>query len=162
MERAEVELQDRVVSINRVAKTVKGGRNMRFQAVVVVGDGHGRVGKGTGKAAEVPAAIRKAKDDAIKNMITVTTAGTSIPHRVVGHFGAGRVLLMPDKPGAGVSAGGAVRAVLELAGIKDIRSKSLGTSNPLNAVNATIDALNSLRSVEEVAKIRGKSPEEIL
>lgn len=162
MENYEAEIQDRVVRINRVAKTVKGGRNIRFQAVVVVGDGHGRVGMGTGKALEVPAAIRKAKDEAVKNMIDVTMDGTSIPHRIVGEYGAGKVLLMPATPGTGVISGGSVRAVMELAGIRDVRSKSLGSSNPLNVVAATMEALKALRSVEDVAKVRGKSPEEIL
>ncbi|AVM41961.1 30S ribosomal protein S5 [Fastidiosipila sanguinis] len=158
----EPEIMDRVVSISRVAKTVKGGRNMRFRALVVVGDGHGRVGAGIGKSIEIPEAIRKAKESAIKSMVDVTTDGTTIPHRYIGEFGAGKVLVMPAKPGTGVIAGGAARAVVELAGIKDIRTKSLGTANPLNVVNATIDALGKLRAVEDVAKTRGKNPEEIL
>ena len=161
MDRNEPELMDRVVSIQRVAKTVKGGRNIRFQALVVVGDGHGRVGKGVGKSIEIPEAIRKAKEAAIKDRITITMDGTTIPHRYIGQFGAGRVLVMPAQPGTGVIAGGPVRAVMELAGVKDIRSKSLGSQNPLNVVSATIDALKNLRSVEEVARVRGKNPEDI-
>ena len=156
------DLQERVVSINRVAKVVKGGRNFRFSALVVVGDENGNVGMGMAKALEVPEAIRKAIQDAKKNMISVPLVGTTIPHEILGHFGAGKVLLKPASEGTGVIAGGAVRAVCELAGIKDIRGKSLGTSNPRNIVNATMDAFENLKSVEEVAKLRGKTVEEIL
>ena len=156
------DLQERVVSINRVAKVVKGGRNFRFSALVVVGDENGNVGMGMAKALEVPEAIRKAIQDAKKNMISVPLVGTTIPHEILGHFGAGKVLLKPAPEGTGVIAGGAVRAVCELAGIKDIRGKSLGTSNPRNIVNATMDAFENLKSVEEVAKLRGKTVEEIL
>ena len=156
------ELMDRVIHIGRVAKTVKGGRNIRFSAVVVVGDGHGRVGKGTGKSIEIPEAIRKAKEEDKRNMIEVPIDGTTVPHSYVGRFGAGEVLIMPAKPGTGVIAGGPVRAVMELAGIKDVRTKSLGTNNPNNVVNATFEGLKAMKSVDEVAKIRGKNPEEIL
>jgi small subunit ribosomal protein S5 len=156
------DLQERVVSINRVTKVVKGGRNFRFSALVVVGDENGNVGVGMAKALEVPEAIRKAIQDARKQMISVPLVGTTIPHEIIGHFGAGRVLLKPAKEGTGVIAGGAVRAVCELAGIKDIRGKSLGTSNPRNIVNATMQAFESLKRVEEVAKLRGKTVEEIL
>ncbi len=157
-----LELQERVVNINRVAKVVKGGRNFRFSAVVVVGDENGHVGVGTGKALEVPEAIRKAIQDAKKHVIEVPLVGTTIPHEIIGRYGAGEVLLLPSKEGTGVIAGGAVRAVCELAGIKDIRAKSLGTSNPRNVVNATLQGLNSLQTVEKVAKLRGKNAEEIL
>lgn len=156
------DLQERVVSINRVTKVVKGGRNFRFSALVVVGDENGNVGMGMAKALEVPEAIRKAIQDARKNMISVPLVGTTIPHEILGHFGAGKVLLKPAREGTGVIAGGAVRAVCELAGIKDIRGKSLGTSNPRNIVNATMDAFENLKRVEEVAKLRGKTVEEIL
>ncbi len=156
------DLQERVVSINRVTKVVKGGRNFRFSALVVVGDENGNVGMGMAKALEVPEAIRKAIQDARKNMISVPLVGTTIPHEIIGHFGAGKVLLKPAREGTGVIAGGAVRAVCELAGIKDIRGKSLGTSNPRNIVNATMDAFENLKRVEEVAKLRGKTVEEIL
>ena len=154
--------KERVVSINRVTKVVKGGRNFRFSALVVVGDEKGNVGMGMAKALEVPEAIRKAIQNARKNMISVPLVGTSIPHEIMGKYGAGRVLLKPSKEGTGVIAGGAVRAVCELAGIKDIRAKSLGTSNPRNVVNATMDGLMGLKRVEEVAKLRGKTVEEIL
>lgn len=158
----ESELKERVVSINRVTKVVKGGRNFRFSALVVVGDEAGNVGVGMAKALEVPEAIRKAIQDARKNMISVPLVGTTIPHEVLGEFGAGRVLLKPSKEGTGVIASGAVRAVCELAGIRDIRTKRLGTSNPRNVVNATMQALKDLKRVEEVAKLRGKTVEEIL
>ena len=159
---AELDLEERVVSINRVAKVVKGGRNFRFAALVVVGDKNGHVGVGIGKAQEVPEAIRKASQDAKKHIFTVPIVNTTIPHQVTGIFGAGRVLLKPAGEGTGVIAGGPVRAVCELAGIKDVRSKSLGTSNPQNIVNATVEGLKSLKTAEQVAKLRGKSVEEIL
>ena len=157
-----LELEERVVNINRVAKVVKGGRNFRFAALVVVGDKNGHVGVGIGKAQEVPEAIRKASQDAKKHIFTVPIVNTTIPHQVTGIFGAGRVLLKPAGEGTGVIAGGPVRAVCELAGIKDVRSKSLGTSNPQNIVNATVEGLKSLKTSEQVAKLRGKSVEEIL
>ncbi len=157
-----LDLQEKIVSINRVAKTVKGGRTMRFSVLMVVGDGAGHVGAGSGKAAEIPDAVRKAIDDAKKNMITVPMVNTTIPHEVIGEFGAGRVLLKPAGEGTGVIAGGGVRAVLELAGIRDVRTKSLRSNNPRNMVNATIEGLKSLMVAEEVAKLRGKSVEEII
>lgn len=159
---AELDLEERVVSINRVAKTVKGGRNVRFSALVVVGDKNGHVGVGTGKALEVPEAIRKATQDARKHIIEVNLQNTSIPHQVTGIFGAGRVFLKPAREGTGVIAGGAVRAVCELAGISDIRTKNIGTNNPRNTVNATIDGLKKLVTVQSVAKLRNKSVDEIL
>ena len=156
------EFEERVVTINRVTKVVKGGRRFRFAALVVIGDKKGRVGFGTGKAQEVPDAIKKAIESAKKNLITVSTVKTTIPHEVTGIYGAGRVILKPASEGTGVIAGGAVRAVLELAGVKDILSKSLGSRTKLNMATATINALKSVKSVEEVAKLRGKKVEEIL
>ena len=159
---ATLDIKEKVVALNRVSKTVKGGRTSRFSALVVVGDENGHVGYGMGKAAEVPDAIRKGIDEAKKNMITVPRVGSSIPHEIIGEYGAGRVLLKPAAEGTGVIAGGAARAVLELAGIRDIRTKCLRSNNPKNVVSATVQALAALKSVEEVAKLRGKKPEEIL
>ena len=156
-----LDLQEKIVDINRVAKTVKGGRTMRFSVLMVVGDGNGHVGAGTGKAAEIPDAVRKAIDDAKKNMITVPMVNTTIPHEVIGEFGAGRVLLKPAGEGTGVIAGGGVRAVLELAGIRDVRTKSLRSNNPRNMVNATIVGLKDLIVAEEIAKLRGKTVDQI-
>ena len=160
-EREQSEYIEKVVYLNRVSKTVKGGRVMKFSALVVVGDGKGKVGYGLGKAAEVPEAIRKGLEDAKKNMITVATSGTTIPHEVIGEFSAGRVLLKPAPDGTGVIAGGPVRAVMEAAGIKDIRTKCLRSNNPQNVVAATFEGLKSLRTPEQVAATRGKAVEEL-
>jgi len=161
-EREQSEFIEKVVSLNRVSKTVKGGRVMKFSALVVVGDGKGKVGYGLGKAAEVPEAIRKGIEAAKKNMITVTLSGSTVPHEIIGEAGAGRVLMKPAAPGTGVIAGGAVRAVVEAAGIKDIRTKCLRSNNPNNVVAAAFQGLKAMRGPEEVARIRGKSVEEIV
>lgn len=157
-----LDLKEKVVNIGRVTKVVKGGRNFRFSALVVIGDENGYVGVGSGKAAEVPDAIRKGIEDAKKNLMRVPLVGTTIPHETIGVYGAGQVLLKPAAEGTGVIAGGPVRAVLELAGVRDIRTKSLGSSNPTNMVRATIEGLSQLHTAEEIARLRGKSMEEIL
>ena len=159
---SKLELKETIVNIRRVAKTVKGGRNMRFSVTVVVGDGEGHVGVGLGKAQEIPEAVRKATEDAKKNLIYVPTVGTTIPHRSLGIFGAGRVLIMPARQGTGVIAGSSVRTVLEAAGVKDVRAKSIGSNNTGNMAYATIEGLRTLMTVEQVCKLRGKTREEIL
>ena len=162
VEQSKPDLVEKVVHIGRVTKVVKGGRNFRFSALVVVGDQNGNVGVGSGKAVEVPEAIRKAIEEAKRYMVKVPMVGTTIPHEVVGRFGAGKVILMPAKEGTGIIAGGPVRAVLECAGVRDIRAKSLGSNNPRNMVNATMEGIAQLKTAERVAKLRGKSVEEIL
>ncbi|GAA0597107.1 30S ribosomal protein S5 [Virgibacillus siamensis] len=157
----KLDLEERVVTINRVAKVVKGGRNFRFAALVVVGDKNGHVGFGTGKSKEVPEAIKKAVDDAKKNLITVPIVGTTIPHEIHGRFGSGNVLMKPATEGTGVISGGPVRAILELAGVGDILTKSLGSNTPINMIRATLTGLTNLKRAEEVAKLRGKSVEEL-
>ena len=161
-EREQSEYIEKVVATNRVSKTVKGGRVMKFSALMVVGDGKGKVGYGLGKAAEVPEAIRKGIEDAKKNMITVSLSGSTIPHEIIGEAGAGRVLMKPAAPGTGVIAGGPVRIIMEAAGIKDIRTKCLRSNNPANVVAATMEGLKSLRNAQQVAVYRGKTAEEIL
>lgn len=159
---SKLELEEKVVSVNRVAKTVKGGRRMSFSALVVVGDRNGHVGAGMGKAQEVPDAIRKAIDDAKKKLIRVPMRGTTVPHEVLCQFGAGKVLIKPASAGTGVIAVGPIRAVLELAGVGDVLSKSLGSNNPINMVNATLEGLGRLKTAEDVAKLRGKTVDELL
>jgi small subunit ribosomal protein S5 len=159
---SRLELKESIVSIRRVAKTVKGGRNMRFSVTVVVGDEDGHVGVGLGKAREIPEAVRKAIEDAKKKLILVPIVGTSIPHRSLGIFGAGQVLLIPAAPGTGVIAGSSVRTVLELAGVKDVRAKSIGSNNASNMAHATIEGLRDLKTVELISRLRGKTREEIL
>ena len=158
----ESEFNEKLVFVNRVAKVVKGGKNFRFTALMVVGDGAGRISCGMGKATEIPEAIRKGVEDDKKHMVTISTRETTIPHEVTGVFGTGKVLLMPAPEGTGVIAGGPVRAVIEAVGIKDIRTKSIGSNNPVNMVKATIEGLKQLRTAEEVAKLRGKTVEELL
>ncbi len=156
------EMLNKLIAVRRVTKVVKGGRTMRLAALMVVGDGKGMLGIGTGKAAEIPEAIRKATADAKRNMVQVSLVGTTIPHEAIGEFGSAKVVIMPASEGTGVIAGGPVRAILEVSGIKDIRTKSLGSNNPINCVKATMDALRKLRTVEQVAVLRGKTVEEIL
>ncbi|PMD68071.1 30S ribosomal protein S5 [Companilactobacillus nuruki] len=159
---SQLELEDRVVSINRVTKVVKGGRRLRFAAIVIVGDKNGHVGFGTGKAQEVPEAIRKAVEDAKKNLIAVPMVGSTIPHEVIGNFGAGKIMLKPAEEGSGIAAGGAVRAVIELSGVGDVTSKSLGRNTPINVIRATIEGLKQLKTAESVSEMRGISAQELL
>ena len=159
---SKLDLEDRVVAINRVTKVVKGGRRLRFAALVVVGDKNGHVGFGTGKAQEVPEAIRKAIEAAKTNIVEVPMVGTTLPHKVIGRHGGGNIILKPAAAGSGVSAGGPVRAILELAGVQDVSSKSVGSSAPINMIRATIDGIKQLKRAEDVAKLRGKSVEELL
>lgn len=159
---SQMDIKEQVVDIRRVTKVVKGGRNFRFATLVIVGDENGHVGVGTGKAMEIPDAIRKGIEDAKKNLIEVPMVGTSVPHQVNGRFGAGNVLIMPAVEGTGIIAGGPVRAILELAGFQDVRAKSLGTNNSRNMVNATMDGLRQMKRAEDVAKLRGKTTEELL
>lgn len=159
---SKLDLKETIVNIRRVAKTVKGGRNMRFSVSVVVGNGEGYVGVGLGKAQEIPEAVRKAIEDAKKNLVYVPTVGTTIPHRILGIFGAGQVLIMPATEGTGVIAGSSVRMVLEAAGIKDVRAKSIGSSNNVNMAYATLEGLRGLKTVEQISRLRGKTKEEIL
>ena len=159
---SKLDLKESIINIRRVAKTVKGGRNMRFSVTVVVGNGEGYVGVGLGKAQEIPEAVRKAIEDAKKHLILVPTVGTTVPHRNLGIFGAGQVLIMPAAPGTGVIAGSSVRQVLEAAGIKDVRAKSIGSSNSGNMAYATIEGLRGLKTVEQISRLRGKTKEEIL
>ncbi|WP_125707017.1 30S ribosomal protein S5 [Companilactobacillus zhongbaensis] len=159
---SQLELEDRVVSINRVTKVVKGGRRLRFAAIVIVGDKNGHVGFGTGKAQEVPEAIRKAVEDAKKNLITVPMVGSTIPHEVIGRFGAGNIMLKPAVEGSGIAAGGSVRAVMELAGVGDVTSKSLGRNTPINVIRATIEGLKELKTAESVSEMRGISAQNLL
>lgn len=160
-QKEENELLNKLICVNRVTKVVKGGRTMRFAALIVVGDGAGSVGVGMGKAAEVPEAIRKATADAKRNMIKIATVGTTVPHEALGEFGSGKVLILPAEEGTGVIAGGPVRAILEVAGIKDVRTKSIGTSNPINCVKAAFNGLASMRTVEQIAALRGKTVADI-
>ncbi len=162
IEPKHLELEDRVVAINRVTKVVKGGRRLRFAALVVVGDRNGHVGFGTGKAQEVPEAIRKAIEDAKKNLVEVPMVGSTVPHETIGVFGGGRILIKPAVAGSGVAAGGPVRAIMELAGVADVTSKSLGSNTPINVVRATIDGLTQLKRAEEVAQLRGKSVADLI
>ena len=159
---SKLDLKETIVSIRRVAKTVKGGRNMRFSVTVVVGNSEGYVGVGLGKAQEIPEAVRKATEDAKKNLILVPMVGTTIPHRILGIFGAGKVLIMPARPGTGVIAGSSVRVVLESAGLKDVRAKSTGSNNTGNMAYATLEGLRNLKTVEQISRLRGKTREEIL
>ena len=156
------EFENTLISLNRVTKVVKGGRTMRFSALVVAGNKNGKVGIGTGKAADVPEAIKKAVADAMKNLINIPMVGTTIPHEVLGRFGSGKIILVPAEEGTGVIAGGAARQILKYAGVKDVRAKSIGTKNPINSARAAIQGLKNLRTVEEIAKLRGKTVEEIL
>jgi len=159
---SKLDLKEQIVNIRRVTKVVKGGKNSRFSVTVVVGDSNGHVGLGLGKSVEIPEAVRKASDDAKKSLVTVPMVGTTIPHKILGVFGAGKVLLMPAAEGTGVIAGGSARTILEFAGIKDVRAKSLGSSNAGNVAAATLEGLKSLKTIEQVAKLRGLSKEEIL